>query len=117
MTTVIGRVTGTFSGELILPDGTVIPGTGKSFEVDLTTTARWEGEQMVEERVFWARASLAWPTDPQARGGDSRRPGPGARAACPGPGEEIAAATVWLCSPEASYVTGIALSVDGGRRA
>jgi NAD(P)-dependent dehydrogenase (short-subunit alcohol dehydrogenase family) len=31
--------------------------------------------------------------------------------------EEIAAAAVWLCSPEASYVTGIALSVDGGRRA
>ncbi|WP_371537345.1 SDR family oxidoreductase [Streptomyces sp. NBC_00466] len=31
--------------------------------------------------------------------------------------EEAAAAAVWLCSPEASYVTGIALSVDGGRRA
>ncbi len=31
--------------------------------------------------------------------------------------EEVAAAAVWLCSPEASYVTGIALSVDGGRRA
>lgn len=30
---------------------------------------------------------------------------------------EVAAAAVWLCSPEASYVTGIALSVDGGRRA
>ncbi|MEU7045048.1 glucose 1-dehydrogenase [Streptomyces varsoviensis] len=31
--------------------------------------------------------------------------------------EEVAAAAVWLCSPEASYVTGTALSVDGGRRA
>lgn len=31
--------------------------------------------------------------------------------------EEIAAAAVWLCSAEASYVTGIAMSVDGGRRA
>lgn len=31
--------------------------------------------------------------------------------------EEIAAAAVWLCSAEASYLTGIALSVDGGRRA
>ncbi|WP_411146956.1 SDR family NAD(P)-dependent oxidoreductase [Streptomyces sp. x-80] len=31
--------------------------------------------------------------------------------------EEAAAAAVWLCSPDASYVTGTALSVDGGRRA
>ncbi|WP_199543440.1 SDR family NAD(P)-dependent oxidoreductase [Prauserella sp. PE36] len=31
--------------------------------------------------------------------------------------DEVAAAAVWLCSTQASYVTGIALSVDGGRRA
>lgn len=31
--------------------------------------------------------------------------------------DEVAAAAVWLCSPDASYVTGTALSVDGGRRA
>lgn len=30
--------------------------------------------------------------------------------------EEAAAAAVWLCSPDASCVTGTALSVDGGRR-
>jgi NAD(P)-dependent dehydrogenase (short-subunit alcohol dehydrogenase family) len=31
--------------------------------------------------------------------------------------EEIAAAIAWLASPEASYVTGINLSVDGGSTA
>jgi NAD(P)-dependent dehydrogenase (short-subunit alcohol dehydrogenase family) len=31
--------------------------------------------------------------------------------------EEVAEAAVWLCSGAASYITGIALSVDGGRRA
>ncbi|MFF5564056.1 SDR family NAD(P)-dependent oxidoreductase [Streptomyces sp. NPDC012623] len=31
--------------------------------------------------------------------------------------EEVAAAAVWLCSDAASYVTGIAMSIDGGRRA
>ncbi|WP_019634434.1 SDR family oxidoreductase [Actinomadura atramentaria] len=28
--------------------------------------------------------------------------------------DEIAQAALWLCSPGASYVTGIALPVDGG---
>jgi NAD(P)-dependent dehydrogenase (short-subunit alcohol dehydrogenase family) len=31
-----------------------------------------------------------------------------------GQGEEIAASVLWLCSPGASFVVGIALPVDGG---
>lgn len=31
-----------------------------------------------------------------------------------GRADEIAEAVLWLCSPSASYVTGVALPVDGG---
>ena len=32
----------------------------------------------------------------------------------PGRADEIAAATLWLCSPGAGFVHGVALPVDGG---
>ncbi len=58
-TTVITRATGTFTGDMPAPDGTVIAPTGKSFDLDFATTARWEGELMVEEFVFWDSALQA----------------------------------------------------------
>ena len=54
--TVICRATGTFTGQMMLPDGKVIPGTGKAFHLDFTTTARWEGDLLIEEYVFWDSA-------------------------------------------------------------
>lgn len=57
--TVVTKASGTFAGELALPDGTVIRGTGKSFSLTFSTTARWEGDQLVQEYVFWDSALMA----------------------------------------------------------
>jgi hypothetical protein len=57
--TVITRTTGTFTGEMILPDGNVIAPTGKAFDVNFATTAKWDGDQLVEEYVFWDSALQA----------------------------------------------------------
>ena len=54
--TVISKNAGTFSGDLSLPGGKVIHGTGKRFDVNFTTTARWKQDSMVEEWVFWDTA-------------------------------------------------------------
>jgi hypothetical protein len=57
--TVITRVTGTFTGEMTLPDGSVIAPTGKAFNNDFATTARWDGDLLIEEYVFWDSALQA----------------------------------------------------------
>ena len=40
------------TGEMIMPDGKVIAPTGKSFDLDFATTAKWEGDLLLEEFVF-----------------------------------------------------------------
>ena len=57
--TVITRTTGTFTGKMVLPDGTVIPPTGKSFDVEFGQTSRWDGDQLVEISAFWNSALQA----------------------------------------------------------
>jgi long-subunit fatty acid transport protein len=37
---VITRTAGTFTGEMILPNGKVIAPTGKAFDLDFSTTAK-----------------------------------------------------------------------------
>src|ERR1700683_5448064 len=50
--TVIPRATGTFTGKMPLPNGKVIAPTGKAFDLDYSTTSRWEGDEIIEEHVF-----------------------------------------------------------------
>jgi ketosteroid isomerase-like protein len=40
-------------GEMVLADATKIAPTGKSFEVDFCTVARWDNGQIVEENLFY----------------------------------------------------------------
>jgi len=56
--TVISKMTGTFTGEMIGPDGTTVPPTGKSFEVKFTTIGKWQQSRLVEEWVFWDQPLL-----------------------------------------------------------
>jgi len=57
--TVITRITGTFTGEMILPDGTTIAPTEKAFDLDFATTAKWGGDLLIEEFVSWDTAMQA----------------------------------------------------------
>lgn len=50
----IARFTGTMKGPMKGPDGKEIPPTGKSFEVDFCTVARWDDKgQIIEENLFY----------------------------------------------------------------
>src|ERR1700685_326218 len=44
--TVVTRTTGTFTGEMVLPDGTVVPPTGEAFDLDFGQTSKRQGDQL-----------------------------------------------------------------------
>jgi len=54
--TVITNATGTFTGEMTLPDGTVIPPTGKAFDVEFGQTTKWDGDQLIVISAFYDAA-------------------------------------------------------------
>jgi ketosteroid isomerase-like protein len=54
--TVITHVTGTFTGEMAQPDGTVIPPTGKTFDLEFCQTVKWDGDRVIEIAAFWDTA-------------------------------------------------------------
>jgi hypothetical protein len=57
--TVVSRITGTFTGEMKLPDGRVIAPTGKAFDLQFAQTVRWDGDLLIEISAFWDSALQA----------------------------------------------------------
>ena len=49
----VARFTGTMTGPMQAADGTEISPTGKSFDVDFITIAKWDNEQIVEENLMY----------------------------------------------------------------
>jgi ketosteroid isomerase-like protein len=49
----IARFRGTMTGPMKGPDGKEIPPTGKPFDVEFCTVARWHNGQIVEENLFY----------------------------------------------------------------
>lgn len=49
----VARMRGTMKGSMRLADGTEIPPTGKSFDVDFYTVAKWHEGQIVEENLMY----------------------------------------------------------------
>lgn len=49
----IARFRGTMTGPMITADGTEIPPTGKSFEVDFYRIGKWHDGQIVEENLMY----------------------------------------------------------------
>ena len=54
--TVVTNATGTFTGQMTLPDGTVIPPTGKAFDVEFGQTTKWDGDQLIVISAFYDAA-------------------------------------------------------------
>lgn len=57
--TVVTRATGTFTGEMSVADGTVIPPTGKAFDVEFGQTSKWDSDQLILFSAFWDSALQA----------------------------------------------------------
>ena len=57
--TVVTHATGTFTGQMTLPDGNVIPPTGKAFDVEFAQTTKWDGDRLIVISAFWDAALQA----------------------------------------------------------
>ena len=57
--TVVTNATGTFTGELTLPDGKVIAPTGMAFDLEFGQTTKWEGDRLIVIAAFFDAALQA----------------------------------------------------------
>ena len=57
--TVVSRITGTFTGEMKLPNGKVVAPTGKAFDVEFAQNVKWDGDLLIEISAFWNSALQA----------------------------------------------------------
>ena len=57
--TVITNATGTFTGEMVLPDGKVIAPTGKAFDLEFGQTTKWDGDRLIVIAAFFDAALQA----------------------------------------------------------
>jgi len=49
---------GKMVGPMKAPDGRVVPPTGKTFELEFCTVARWKDGEIVEEKLFYDQISF-----------------------------------------------------------
>ena len=57
--TVVTSATGTFTGEMVLPDGKVIAPTGKAFDLEFGQTTKWDGDRLIIIAAFYDTALQA----------------------------------------------------------
>jgi hypothetical protein len=53
---VVTNATGTFTGAMNLPDGTVIAPTGRAFDLEFGQTTKWDEDQLIVISAFWDAA-------------------------------------------------------------
>jgi hypothetical protein len=54
--TVVTHATGTFTGQMNTPDGKVISGTAKAFDIEFAQTTKWKGDKIISIAAFWDAA-------------------------------------------------------------
>ena len=54
----VHRSTGTNTGDWKMPDGSVIPPTGKKMEIEMVTVAKVQERQLVEETLYFDNLSV-----------------------------------------------------------